>query len=106
MTSRTAAEVGSHVESGALIFQMDMISSALPARSNLILMIYGLRVYLRSLKANRKEEILLAIERAQVDKRCCVVRVETVDEAVDWLEQLSMDVGAKYYQYVFTGFRS
>lgn len=38
--------------------------------------------------------------RIQVRTKCFIVKVEKEDDAVDWLEQLTMDVGAKPYQCV------
>ncbi|GAA6005365.1 hypothetical protein JCM11491_002674 [Sporobolomyces phaffii] len=45
-----------------------------------------------------KDELELAIMRMQVKSKCMIVSVDKVDEAVEWLEQLSFDVGQKPYQ--------
>lgn len=38
---------------------------------------------------------------AQIEARCMIVSVDKVSEAVDWLEQLTFDVGQKPYQCAF-----
>ncbi|GAA5858327.1 hypothetical protein JCM1840_001150 [Sporobolomyces johnsonii] len=45
-----------------------------------------------------KDELELELMRVQVKSRCMIVSVDKVDEAVDWLEQISFDVGQKPYQ--------
>ncbi|GAA6063727.1 hypothetical protein JCM10212_001628 [Sporobolomyces blumeae] len=45
-----------------------------------------------------RDQIELAIMRMQVQSRCMIVSVDKVEEAVDWLEQISFDVGQKPYQ--------
>ncbi|GAA5965950.1 hypothetical protein JCM3765_004128 [Sporobolomyces pararoseus] len=45
-----------------------------------------------------KDELELAIMRMQVNSRCMIVSVDKVEEAIDWLEQISFDVGQKPYQ--------
>lgn len=70
---------------------------------NPILMIFGLEDCLRQLALDNeafltKDQVALELERVQVVMKCCVLCVEDVGEAVDWLEQLSLDVSVKYYQ--------
>jgi hypothetical protein len=71
-------------------------------------MIYGLESLFNELQCDQKETdaLLLNVERAQVDSKCLVIKVETPSQAVDWLEQLSMDVGAKHYQLSFVTFQA
>ncbi|GAA5924261.1 hypothetical protein JCM10213_004534 [Rhodosporidiobolus nylandii] len=45
-----------------------------------------------------KDDLELEIMRMQVKSRCMIITVDKVNEAVDWLEQLSFDVGQKPYQ--------
>ncbi|GJN87246.1 hypothetical protein Rhopal_000191-T1 [Rhodotorula paludigena] len=45
-----------------------------------------------------KDELELELMRVQVRSRCMIVSVDKVAEAVDWLEQLTFDVGQKPYQ--------
>jgi len=35
----------------------------------------------------------------QVKSGCMIVSVDKVDEAVDWLEQISLDIGQKPFQF-------
>ncbi|GAA6044134.1 hypothetical protein JCM8097_004728 [Rhodosporidiobolus ruineniae] len=44
-----------------------------------------------------KDELELELMRVQVKSRCMIVSVDKVPEAVDWLEQLTFDVGQKPY---------
>lgn len=89
-----------HIEDGTLLSHMYTVTALFPSQSSLIMMIYGLESHFSEIQASSDEKhaILLMIERAQVDTKCFVIRVEKVGDAVDWLEQLSMDVGAKHYQ--------
>ncbi|GAA5891312.1 hypothetical protein JCM6882_004653 [Rhodosporidiobolus microsporus] len=45
-----------------------------------------------------KDELELELMRVQVESRCMIVSVDKASEAVDWLEQLTFDVGQKPYQ--------
>ncbi|GAA5979522.1 hypothetical protein JCM11641_005421 [Rhodosporidiobolus odoratus] len=45
-----------------------------------------------------KEVLELEIMRMQVKSKCMIVSVDKVSEAVDWLEQITFDVGQKPYQ--------
>ncbi|GAA5932463.1 uncharacterized protein JCM15063_001232 [Sporobolomyces koalae] len=45
-----------------------------------------------------RDEIELALMRMQVASRCMIINVETVEQAVDWIEQLTLDIGQKPYQ--------
>jgi len=40
----------------------------------------------------------------QVKSGCMIVSVDKVDEAVDWLEQISLDIGQKPFQFSFFHF--
>ncbi len=76
-----------------------MVTEQLPSNASLILMIYGHKRLLAAMDKAETNNILIEIERAQVVSGCCsIVKVETTNEAVDWIEQFSLDVGAKYYQ--------
>lgn len=45
-----------------------------------------------------KDDLELALIRLQMQTRCMLVSVDKVSEAVDWLEQITFDVGQKPYQ--------
>ncbi|GAA5887731.1 hypothetical protein JCM3774_006865 [Rhodotorula dairenensis] len=49
-------------------------------------------------KQPSKGELELALIRLQMQTRCMLVSVDKVSEAVDWLEQITFDVGQKPYQ--------
>ncbi|GAA5976601.1 hypothetical protein JCM10908_005562 [Rhodotorula pacifica] len=45
-----------------------------------------------------KDDLELALIRLQMQTRCMLVSVDKVADAVDWLEQITFDVGQKPYQ--------
>ncbi|GAA5913501.1 Mms4p [Sporobolomyces salmoneus] len=45
-----------------------------------------------------KDELELAIMKMQIESKCMIVTVEKVEEAVEWLEQITVTVGQKPYQ--------
>ncbi|BGP38448.1 hypothetical protein JCM10450v2_002394 [Rhodotorula kratochvilovae] len=45
-----------------------------------------------------KDDLELELMRVQIQSHCMIVSVDKVPEAVDWLEQLTFDVGQKPYQ--------
>ncbi|SCZ98871.1 BZ3500_MvSof-1268-A1-R1_Chr3-1g05676 [Microbotryum saponariae] len=51
-------------------------------------------------KQPEKEVIQMELLRVQSQSRCFMIAVNSVEEAVDWIEQLTYDVSQKPYQYV------
>ncbi|POY72591.1 crossover junction endonuclease EME1 [Rhodotorula taiwanensis] len=49
-------------------------------------------------KQPSKDDLELALIRLQMQTRCMLVNVDKVSDAVDWLEQITFDVGQKPYQ--------
>ncbi|KAK4699516.1 hypothetical protein P7C70_g6745, partial [Phenoliferia sp. Uapishka_3] len=122
-----ATELANLVEEGRLLSHIEFLKRRIPEGVNLFLMISGLvaldakdkavdaAAYREAVRdvhvipaAGRKhdgtkrlkDKIDLEIMRVQVATKCFIIKVEKAEEATDWLEQLSMDVAAKPYQYV------
>ncbi|GAA5821202.1 hypothetical protein JCM11251_004511 [Rhodosporidiobolus azoricus] len=123
----TATDLSHHIASRTLSSHIASIQSRLPPHVNLFILLYGLNTLFRDLERARqeayrnsvredggagartklpgigegqpsKDDLELELMRVQVESRCMIVSVDKPAEAVDWLEQLTFDVGQKPYQ--------
>ncbi|GAA5921604.1 hypothetical protein JCM3775_003126 [Rhodotorula graminis] len=123
----SALDLSTHVANSTLSAHLSTIQARLAAHVNLFVLVFGLGSLFRDMERARqeayrnsvggglgderavrpagigerqpgKDELELALMRVQIESRCMIVSVDKVSEAVDWLEQLTFDVGQKPYQ--------
>ncbi|GAA5855943.1 hypothetical protein JCM9279_005557 [Rhodotorula babjevae] len=122
----SALGLSAHVANSTLSSHLSSIQARLAPHVNLFVLLFGLGALFRDMERARqeayrnsvrgagderavkpagigerqpgKDELELALMRAQIESRCMIVSVDKVSEAVDWLEQLTFDVGQKPYQ--------
>ncbi|GAA6049782.1 hypothetical protein JCM3770_002158 [Rhodotorula araucariae] len=123
----TALELSTHVANGTLSAHIAALQARLAPHVNLFVLVYGLATLFRDMERARqeayrnsvradgageravkpagiganqpgKDDLELELMRVQIQSRCMIVSVDKVSEAVDWLEQLTFDVGQKPYQ--------
>ncbi|GAA5892947.1 hypothetical protein JCM8208_004132 [Rhodotorula glutinis] len=123
----SALDLSTHVANSTLSSDLSSIQARLPPHVNLFVLVFGLGTLFRDMERARqeayrnsvrgtggeeravkpagigerqpsKDELELALMRAQIESRCMIVSVDKASEAADWLEQLTFDVGQKPYQ--------